>query len=97
MKNVNRSFDATLQELLIDTDLRKRGLAAYIAVHLWKQYSFDHLRLLLREEAQLLRFDAISALIEGGGEAGLQIIIEHRLRETDPSIKEMIDRSLSRN
>jgi len=96
MKNVNRSFDETLQALLQDTDLRQRGLAAYIAVHLWKQDSFPYLRIMLREEAQLLRFDAISALIAGGGEEGFKIIAEHRRNESDLTLKQMLDKSLKR-
>lgn len=96
MKNVNRSFDETLQTLLQDTDLRRRGLAAYIAVRLWKQDSFPYLQIMLREETQLLRFDAISALIEGGGEKGLKIIVTHRQNEFDPTLKQMIDKYLQR-
>ena len=96
MKNVNRSFDETLQTLLQDTDLRRRGLAAYIAVRLWKQESFSYLQVMLREEAQLLRFDAISALIQDGGEEGLKIILVHRQNEFDPTLKQMIDKSLQR-
>src|SRR4051794_28173647 len=38
--HVDRSFDEQLRALLQDRDQRKRGLAAYIAVHLWKQESF---------------------------------------------------------
>lgn len=96
MKNVNRSFDETLRALLQDNDLRRRGLAAYVAAHLWKQDSFPSLRIMLCEEAQLLRFDAISALIEEGGEEGLKIILEHRRSEADPDLKTMIDKSLQR-
>ncbi len=95
MKNVNRSFDPVLQTLLQDADLRRRGLAAYIAVRLWKQDSFPVLRSMLREEAQLLRYDAISALIESG-EAGFKIIAEHRRNESDSALQQMIDKSLQR-
>ena len=96
IKNADRSFDETLQALLQDADLRRRGLAAYIAVHLWKRESFPVLRTMLSEEAQLLRFDAISAFVEGGGEEGFKIIVEHRRNETDPMLKQMIDKSLQR-
>jgi len=96
MKNVNRSFDETLQALLQDNDLRRRGLAAYIAVYLWKRDSFPFLRIMLREEAQLLRFDAISAIVQYGGGDGFKIIAEHRQNETDPTLKKMIDKSLQR-
>lgn len=95
MNNVNGSFDEKLQELLSDSDLRIRGLAAYIAIHLWKQNSFEILRGMMREDAQLIRFDAISAFITEGGDEGLQIIIKHRQNETHPTLREMIDKSLS--
>lgn len=96
IKNVNRSFDKTLESLLQDEDLRRRGLAAYIAVHLWKQESFPYLRNMLNEKAQLLRFDALSALAEEGGAESLKIILEHRQNETDATLKQMIDKSSER-
>lgn len=88
---VDRSFDETLRALLQDRDLRRRGLAAYIAVHLWKQASFDLMRKMLEEDAQLLRFDAASALILEGGPEGRQIALEHRLREPHPRLKKLLE------
>lgn len=96
MKNINRSFDKMLESLLQDEDLRRRGLAAYIAAHLWKQESFPILRNLLNEKAQLLRFDALSALIEEASPQAFKIIAEHRQNETAAKLKEMIDKSLAR-
>jgi hypothetical protein len=87
---VDSSFDPTLKELLVDKDIRKRGLAAYIAVHLWKEKSFDAMRAMLKEEAQLLRFDAVSALAMEGGSEGLKIIKEHAARESNHALKQMI-------
>ncbi|MGH9907273.1 MAG: HEAT repeat domain-containing protein [Pyrinomonadaceae bacterium] len=91
-KNVDRSFDETLRALLQDTDLRKRGLAAYIAIHLWKQQSFVVLRGMLREKAHLLRFDAISALAMEGGAEARRILTAHRREETHPTLIRLIDR-----
>ena len=96
IKNADRSFDKTLAALLQDEDLRRRGLAAYVAVHLWKQESFPSLRNMLNEKAQLLRFDALSALREEGSAEALKIILEHRPGETDATLKQMIDRSAER-
>jgi hypothetical protein len=76
--HVDRSFDEQLRTLLQERDLRKKGLAAYIAVHLWKQESFPSIREMLREEAQLLRFDALSALMLEGGSEGRRLVLEHR-------------------
>ena len=89
-EKVDRSFDGTLRALLNDKDLRKRGLAAYIAVHLWKQESFGIMRGMLKEESQLLRFDAVSALMMEGGPDGRAIVIEHLPRETNPRLKKLI-------
>jgi tetratricopeptide (TPR) repeat protein len=94
--HVDRSFDETLKALLRDGDLRKRGLAAYIAASLWKQESFEPLRSMLREEAQLLRFDAISALLMMGGPEGRKIVSEHLTRETHPKIKKLIESAMKR-
>jgi len=90
MKKVDRSFDETLKALLNDRDLRKRGLAAYIAVHLWKQESFGMMREMLKEESQLLRFDAVSALMMEGGAEGRAIVFEHLSRESNPRLRKMI-------
>ncbi|MDQ3818900.1 MAG: hypothetical protein M3362_14670 [Acidobacteriota bacterium] len=95
MEHVDRSFDPTLKSLLQDKDLRKRGLAAYIAVHLWKQESFDTMRSMLREQAQLLRFDAISALIMEGGDEGRKIVMEHLQHETHPRLRKLIETEMN--
>jgi len=88
--HVDRSFDERLKGLLHDRDLRRRGLAAYIAVHLWRDQSFQSLSELLRDPAQLVRFDAISALMMEGGPAGRQIVFAHAARETSPEIRKLI-------
>lgn len=94
--HADRSFDETLRALLKSADLRVRGLAAYIAVHLWGRESFDIMRSMLREEAQLLRFDALSALVLEGGPEGLRIVREHASHETNPTLKKLIDSTATR-
>lgn len=89
-KNVDKSFDERLTALLRDDDLRKRGLAAYIAVFLWKDASFGVIRGMLSDSAQLLRFDALSALVIEGGEEGRQIVLAHASRESNPTLKRLI-------
>ena len=93
-EKVDRSFDETLTALLKDEDLRKRGLAAYIAVHLWKQESFGIMRDMLKEESQLVRFDAVSALIMEGGAEGRAIVVEHLSRESHPKLKKLIESAI---
>ena len=87
------SFDPTLKSLLQDRDLPRRGLAAYLAVHRWKGASFDLMRQMLREEAQLLRFDAVSALLLEGGPEGRRIAFEHAAREPHPWLKNLIEKA----
>jgi tetratricopeptide (TPR) repeat protein len=93
-EKADRSFDETLRALLKDRDLRKRGLAAYIAVHLWKQQSFAMMRDMLKEESQILRFDAVSALFLEGGEEGRKIVLEHLPRESNPQLKKLIEAAI---
>lgn len=95
-EKVDRSFDETLSALLKDQDLRKRGLAAYIAVHLWKQESFAIMRDMLKEESQILRFDAVSALFLEGGEEGRKIVLEHLSRESHPKLKKLIEAAMKK-
>jgi tetratricopeptide (TPR) repeat protein len=96
MEKVDGSFDDTLRSLLQDKDLRRRGLAAHIAVHRWKQASFDFMRKMLQEDAQILRSDALSALITEGGPQGRQIAFEHRLHEPDPRLKKMLEDAMQK-
>jgi len=90
------SFGPTLKALLQDKDLLLRGLAAYIAVHRWKAASFDLMRQMLREEAQILRFDAASALLMEGGPAGRKIVFDHLTQEPHPRLREVIEAAKKR-
>ena len=89
MDNVDRSFDPQLKALLKDPDLRKRGLAAYLAVKLWGKEGVEAVRPWLPEQAQLLRYDAVSALLRHGGETGRKIALDHLRHETHPWFKRM--------
>lgn len=90
-KKVDTSFDPKLRALLKDNDLRKRGLAAYIAVYRWKNASFGSMDELLAERAELLRYDALSALILEGGAAGKQHALAQRSREKHPMLQKMLE------
>ena len=89
--NVDRAFDAKLKALLTDNDLRKRGLAAYLAVHLWKRESFPLIKMMLTDESELLRFDAVSALMLAGGAEGRRIAFDHAANERNPRLKKLIE------
>ena len=93
-KNADASFDETLSALLNDIDLRKRGLAAYAVIERWQEKRFDILKKMLADDAELIRFDAMSALALQGGETGLEILKSHRKIETNTILKELIDRTL---
>ena len=86
-----RAIDPKIRALLTDKDLRKRGLAAYMAVRLWKQESFAEMRKMLAEEAQILRFDAVSALVMEGGGEGRLIVVKHKLSEPNATLRKLID------
>ena len=88
---VDASFDPQLKLLLKDDDLRKRGLAAYLAVHRWQSDSFAIMRTLLSDESQLVRYDAISALIMEGGPAGRRIAVAHKSNEPNAELKKLIE------
>jgi hypothetical protein len=88
--NADKSFDQRLTALLKDDDLRRRGLAAYLAVFRWKAASFGVMKGMLSENSQLLRFDALSALMLEGGEEGRQIVLAHAARESNPTLKKLI-------
>jgi tetratricopeptide (TPR) repeat protein len=90
-KNVDQSFDEQLKALLKDEDPRKRGLAAYIAVYRWKKDSFGIIKSLLSEESQLVRFDALSALLIEGGVEGRQVALEHAAHESNETLKKLIN------
>lgn len=87
---VDASFDEQLNSLLQDEDLPKRGLAAYLAVFRWQARSFDVIRSFLAHDSELLRFDAISALMINGGSAGRQIAMRHAAHEPNAVLKKII-------
>ena len=98
VQHVDDSFDPQLHALLTDKDLRRRGLALYIAAHRWKETGLKYLVANLDEEAVLLRFDAVSALLEQGGEAGKKIALDYASsgREKDPWMQRVLQGILHR-
>ncbi len=96
-EKVDESFDEQLKVLLSSDDPRKRGLAAYIAVHRWKQGSFGAMKDLLAQEAEIVRFDAVSALMLEGGPEGRQLVLAHVAHEPSASLKKLILSDKSRS
>lgn len=79
-----------LQELLTSSDLRKSGLAAYLAVPILGLASFPAMQKFLESDCELLRYDAVSALILAGDEKSLELLSEHKSRESHPRILEIL-------
>ncbi len=90
MKNADDSLGTEIQAMMGGNDLRKRGLACYLAVHVWKTKGVESVRAMLAEKAQLVRFDAISALWFGGGEEGKRIVRDHLKNEKHPWLINMM-------
>ncbi len=94
VKKEGHKLDQALKDLLLHKDLRVRGLAAYMAVRLRKRESFPEMRKMLNSDAQVLRFDAISALMMYGGPDGKAIVREHMSKEQNAFLRTLMERSL---
>lgn len=93
-KHAGASFAEIVTTLLEDKDLRKRGLVLYAVIELWKDKGYEILAKMLKEPAELLRFDALSALAIGGGPKGKTMLREHQRVETDKRLKLLIGQAL---
>jgi len=89
------SIEEQVWKLLDDPDLCKRGMAAYLAAKWRPEKTFPALKKWLDDPAELVRFDAISALVESGP-AGLKIVQEYARsgKETNQHIKNMMSEAL---
>jgi tetratricopeptide (TPR) repeat protein len=90
MKNSDDILNKDVQTLLAGNDLRKRGLACYLVVSLWKEKGIEAVRPMLQDKSQLVRYDAISALWRDGGEKGKQIVRDYGQREKNLWLARMI-------
>ena len=84
-----------VDSLLSDKDLRKRGLAAYSIVERSGPERFRILEKMLSDDAELVRFDAISALALKGGAEGKQMLQKQALVEKQPRLKALINVALT--
>lgn len=89
-------IDEILTSLLADKDQRKRGLAAYGVVEHWKEKRFAILKKMLADPAELVRFDALSALALKGGPEGLQILKERLPHEPNIKLRLLIRHALNK-
>jgi hypothetical protein len=95
IKNAGASLNETIALLINSPDLRKKGLAAYALIEFQKEKSFEILERMLSDKAELIRFDAVSALALKGGENGREIIRRHQKAETNPLLRDLIEQALT--
>jgi tetratricopeptide (TPR) repeat protein len=96
-KNMGTPFDHMVDSFLSDKDIRKRGLAAYSIVERTAPEKFNVLEKMLSDEAELVRFDAISALALKGGLEGKQMLRRHISVEKQPRLKALINTALTQS
>lgn len=95
-KSPDVSRDKLILKLLVYGDLRKKGLAAYAIVERGQEKDFEILKEMLADKAELIRFDAVSALVLKGGEKGKEILREHQKIETNPWLKDLLKQELQK-
>jgi tetratricopeptide (TPR) repeat protein len=83
-------------QLLNDPDPRKRGMAAYLAVKWGNENAFALMKKWLEDPAELVRFDAISALLENGGPQGRKLVSEYARsgKETNLQLRSLLSDAL---
>jgi hypothetical protein len=95
IKNAGASLDETISTLMNSPDLRKKGLAAYALIEFQREKSFEILKRMLSDKAELIRYDAVSALVSKGGEKGQEIVRQHQKVETNPLLLDLISKNLT--
>jgi Tfp pilus assembly protein PilF len=92
-ERVGPEFDDELQRLLADADSRVRGLALYLAVKRWKERGIAIAVAALTSPQELVRYDAMSALLMHGGAAGEKAVAAYRASGKEPSaaLKKRLD------
>jgi len=88
--------DQQVSRLLVDPDLRKRGMGGYLAVKWRKEKAFPLMQKWLLEPAELVRFDAVSALLENGGAPGRKLVADYANSGNEPNaqLREMMAEAL---
>ena len=88
------SINGELSALLDDRDLRRRGMAASLAVKNRGKQGIAKIKPWLNDNAQFIRFGAVIALYQFGGEKGRKLIQEHASREKSPVFKQWLEAAL---
>jgi tetratricopeptide (TPR) repeat protein len=85
--HLNELSDDRLSKMLEDPDLRKRGMAGYLAVQRWHKKALPVMKRWLRDSAELIRFDAMSALVLYGDVAGRKMVEEYLASGKEPNVR----------
>jgi len=96
--HLNEISDDRLTRLLEEPDLRKRGLAGYLAVQRWHEKALPVMKTWLQDPAELVRYDAISALGIYGDAAGRKLVEEYLASGKEPNarMREFIEQALAK-
>ena len=94
-KYAGTSLPQIVDGMFSDKDLRKRGLAAYAIAESAGQKKFQILEKMLSDDAELVRFDAVSALVKKGRPTATAILRKHARFEKQPRLKALIDATLN--
>src|SRR5205807_8108115 len=96
-EHLNEISDDRLAQLLEDSDLRKRGMAGYLAVLRGHDKALPHMKKWLEDPAELIRYDAISALVLYGDAADRKIVEDYIASGKEPNarLREDISKGLT--
>jgi Tfp pilus assembly protein PilF len=85
--HLNEISDERLAQLLEDSDLRKRGMAGYLFVFRGQDKAQLLMKKWLEDPAELIRYDAISALVLYGDAAGRKMVEEYIASGKEPNTR----------
>jgi tetratricopeptide (TPR) repeat protein len=86
-------------QLLNEPAICKRGMAGYVAVKWNPQYAIPIVKTWLNDPEELVRFDAISALLESGGSEGRKLVQDYSSsgKEQNAYLRDILSHALSTN
>jgi HEAT repeat protein len=85
--HLNEISDERLAQLLEDPDVRKRGMAGYLAVLRGHDKAVLLMKKWLEDPVELIRYDAISALMLYGDAADRKIVEEYIASGKEPNAR----------
>lgn len=94
----NPEAEKELFLLLDDPDVCKRGMAGFVAMKWNTERALPIVKKWLDDPAELVRFDALSALVEAGGPEGHKVVEEYARsgKEQNAHLRDVISHGLSK-